>query len=214
MLAVSPRFLTALRESHSISVAATVFAPSAPETPRPVQVIGGSLTIDRDARLRRQASLEIAFNLEDADTIPLVRELPFGGFVTIERGIAYADGTVERVQLGRFRVESIVWQELQGRATLTLADPMAQVQDEPFLAPYSPAGLKPTDAAVAIVYAVFGDSIAYHVSTSPATETAIADTVYADDRAAALADLASSVGAEALFDHLGDFVLRPRERPD
>jgi len=213
VLAVTDRFLTALRESHAISVAATVFAPSAPTTPRPVQIIGGSVTIDRDARLRRQASLEIAFSLEDPETVPLVRELPFGGFAVIERGIAYADGTVERVQLGRFRVESIVWQELQGRATLTLADPMAQVADEPFLAPYSPAGLKPSDAAVSIVYAVFGDSIAYHVTTSPASETAIADTVYTDDRAAALSDLAASVNAEALFDNFGDFVLRPRSRP-
>jgi flavin-binding protein dodecin len=142
-----------------------------------------------------------------------VRELPFGGYATIERGITFADGTFERVQLGHFRVESISWHELEGSATLTLADRMAQVQDEAFLAPWVPEGMHPSDAIVAAVHEVFGDAIAYHVSTNPGSESTLTGTVYDESRSQAISDLASSIAAETLFDNLGDFVLRPRDRP-
>ncbi|HYV59136.1 MAG TPA: DUF5047 domain-containing protein [Acidimicrobiia bacterium] len=209
MLTVTPRFLAALRQSHSIDVAAILYPPTGgPVAPA---VIGGQVTIDRDARIRRQGSLEVAFQLGEPLTAEIVRQLPFGGYATIERGIRYADGTVERVQLGYFRVESIVWTELEGSATLTLADRMAQVQDEPFVTPWSPAGLHPSDAAVAAVHQVFGDTIAYHVQTDPASEPVMVDTVYDEDRGQAISDLASSVAAEAFFDPQGDFVIRPRD---
>ena len=183
-------------------------------TPIAVSVIGGTLTIDRDARIRRQASLDIAFSLEDAAVRDLVRELPFGGYATIERGIVYADGQVERVQLGRLRVDSIVWHELQGLATLTLNDRMAQIQDEAFTVPYAPAGMHPSDAIVDIVDQVFGATIAYDVQTDPASEPTLGPaTVYLDDRAGAISDLASSVSADVAFDNIGDLVVRPRDQP-
>ena len=130
----------------------------------------------------------------------------------LERGIRYADGTTERVQLGRFRVDAVTWTELEGEATLTLNDRMAQIADEPFPFPYAPAGLKPSDAIVAIVQQVFAATIGYHVTTNPAAETALADVTYDQDRTAAISDLAASIGAEAYFDTQGDFVLRPRPR--
>lgn len=212
MLAVTDRFLSALRDTHAVSVAATLYRPSDPGTPISVDVLGGTVTIDRDARVRRQGTLEVEFTLEDQLARDVVRELPFGGQATIERGILYADGTVERVQLGRFRVDSIVWSELQGQASLTLSDHFAQVQDEAFLTPWNPAGLKPSDAAVQAIQDVFGATILYHVETDPVSEPTIQGTVYEEDRAQAVGDLASSVGAEAFFDNLGDFVLRPRHR--
>jgi hypothetical protein len=155
--------------------------------------------------------LVIAFTLADDEVRDAVAQLPYGGYCTVERGITYADGTVERVQLGRFRVDSVVWDEQQKTASLTLNDRMAQIIDERFVTPYAPTGVHPSDAAVTAVQQVFGTSIAYHVLTTPAAEPLLSGaTVYEEDRAAALTDLASSVGAEALFDNLGDFVIRPR----
>ena len=210
MLTVSSRFLNSLRGSHQISIAAAVYRPEDLTTAIPVDVIGGTVTIDADAKVRRQGTLEVAFSLQQQTAQDLVRDLPFGGYATIERGIRYADGTTERVQLGRFRVDSIVWRELQGQATLTLSDRMAQIQDEMFTAPFAPAGQHPSDACVTAVQQVFGTSIAYHIQTNPATEPMLGSTtVYLDDRSAALTDLASSVGAEVLFDNMGDFVIRP-----
>lgn len=213
MLPVSPRFLSALRETHVVSIAASVYRPGRPDEPLEVAVIGGEVRIDRDARVRRQGSLTVAFTLEDPSARDLVRELPFGGYCTIERGIRYADGTVERVQLGRFRVDSVVWPELQGQATLTLVDRMAQIQDEPFTELFAPYGLTASPAIVAIGQQVFGSSIQYHVLTDPATEPLLGDVVYTEDRASAMNDLASSISAEAIFDNLGDLVVRPRDRP-
>jgi len=211
VLTVSARFLEAIRETHTISVAAYVYRPSDLATPIAVPVIGGSVTIDRDARTRRTATLDVTFALEDDETRDVIRELPFGGYCSIERGIQYADGTIERVALGRFRVEAISWAELQGQASLNLADRMAQIADEQFLAPWDPTGLKPSNAAHDAVYQVFGNTIAYHVLTNPTTEPTLIDTVYSQDRAAAVADLAAAVAAEAYFDHLGDFVIRPHD---
>ena len=214
MIPVTPRFLAALREAHQISVAAAVYRPGDLGTAIPVAVSTGTLTVDRDARIRRQASLDIAFpSLEDQATRDLVRELPFGGYATIARGIEYADGTAERVQLGRLRVDSIVWHELQGLATLTLNDRMAQIQDEALTVPYAPAGMHPSDAIVDLVRQVFADTIAYHVQTSPASEPVLGPaTVYLDDRAGAITDLASTINADVLFDQLGDLVVRPSGR--
>src|SRR4029453_7838583 len=141
-----------------ISLSAHVYRPSDPTTPSEVAILSGSLTIDVDAQVRRQAELEVAFSLADPLTVEIVRELPFGGACVIERGIRYADGSTEHVQLGRFRVEHVTWPELQGRANLTLADRMAQVIDEAFVTPYNAGGQKPSDAIVAIVQQVFGTS--------------------------------------------------------
>lgn len=210
MLATTDRFQLALRETHSVSVAARVYRPSAPTVPVAVPVVGGEVVIDRDARVRRQASLEVAFSLADGVTRDVVRELPYGGTCAIERGITYADGTNERVQLGLFRVDSVAWSELAGAATLTLSDRMAQIQDEPFVTPFAAGGLKPSDAIVAAVQAVYGSSILYHVETTPAAEPTLADVLYEEDRASAITDLAAAADAWAYFDHLGDLLIRPR----
>ena len=210
MQSVSARFLAALRKPHSISVRCRLYRPSAPTVAIDTHVIDGAVSSDLDARNLRSGSVDLSFALTDPVTVAVLRELPFGGYAVLERGIRYANGEIERVQLGRFRIEQVTWPDLQGIATLTLADRMAQISDEAFVTPYVPAGLKPSDAIVALVNAVFGSSIAYLVTTTPATETALADVVYDEDRAAAISDLASGIGADAFFNANGDFVLRPK----
>jgi hypothetical protein len=210
MLPVTDRFLESLRETHIVSVAAYLFRPGEPETPIAVPVISGSVNTNADARIRRQATIDVGFTLQDDATVELVRSLPFGGYCSIERGIRYADGSDERVPLGYFRVESIQWTQLEGVATLTLADRYAQVQDEPFVAPYSTAGLHPTDAILAIMQEVFADTIAYHVETDPASEPVLVGAIYDQDRTEAISDLTQAIAAEAIFDAYGDLVIRPR----
>jgi len=212
MLAVSDRFLAALRDSHAVSIACYLYPPGS-SAGTEVAVNGGIVDMNADSRILRQGSVDIAFSAEDPTTATLIQDLPFGGHVTLERGIAYPDGEVERVPLGWFRVESVVWSALQGQATLTLADRFAQVQDEPFTAPWSPVGLRPSNAVVALVQQVFGSAIAYHVLTNPASEPLMtAGTVYDQDRTQAISDLCQAVGAQCFFDALGDFVIRPAVR--
>ena len=207
MQAVSSRFLAALRVSHHVVVRALIYRPGNP-TPLEAKVIGGQVRADRDARVRRQGSLNVAFSLvDDAET---VRTLPFGGYVALERGIVYADATEELAPVGLLRIDAASWTGEEGQATFSLSDRMAQVQDEPFTTPWAPAGLKPSDAVRAAVEQVFGTTIDYTIETDPASEPVLADVVYDQDRAQAVGDLASSVSAEAYFDAAGDFVLAPR----
>ena len=208
MLPVSNRFLAALRDTHAVSVACNLYAPGSTE-PVEVDVTGGQVDANANARVLRQGSVEVAFSREDTDLRDLLETLPFGGYCSVERGIRFADNTVERVPLGMFRVESVMWGELSGTASLTLADRFAQVQDEPLPTPWTPAGMHPSDAIVALVQQVFGSSIQYHVQTTPATEPIMAGTLYAAERTEAISDLTQSIGAEVLFDAYGDFVVRP-----
>jgi hypothetical protein len=207
MLAVSQRFLDALVESHRVTVAATIIPPGGSPAPAAAQVISGSLRMDRDARIRRQASVTVGFELEP--NLDYIRTLPFGGYVELGRGILYADGAEETPTLATLRVDNVSWSQSQGQATLELSDRMAQVQDSSFPTPWTPNGLHPSDAIVDTVQELFGSSIVYHVSTTPATEPTLVDATYDQDRAQAISDLASSVGAAAWFDAAGDFVLAP-----
>lgn len=202
MIPVTDRFLIALKESHRVTVAATILPPDGPAAA--AEVIGGQIRADRDARVRRQGSITVGFDLDQ--DLDLLRLLPFGGYLQIARGILYADGVVERPRIATMRVENISWSRSQGQATIELADRMAQVQDEPFPAPWVPTGL-PADAVVAAVQDVFGSAIAYHVSAGGGS--ALIDTAYDQDRAQAIGDLASGIGAVATFDANGDFVLAP-----
>ena len=206
MLTVSPRFLAAVSESHRVSVAATIIPPGGAPPPAETRLIGGSLRADRDARVRRAGSITVGFDL--AADLDYVRELPFGGYVQLERGILYADGTMERPRIATLRVNTVSWSRSQGQATLDLADRMAQVQDEPLIVPYAPTGLLPAAAVHALVYAVFGDTIVYHETA--AGGSALVDAVFDQDRAAAVSELAASINAVAYFDADGDFVLAPK----
>lgn len=213
MVPVSQRFLAALRDVHGMDVAAYVYEPGDDSNPIEVQVSGGNVDANANARVLRQASLDVTYAREDTDMTALLQRLPFGGYCHIERGVRYADGDVERVRLGHFRVESVVLAELQGTATLTLADRFAQVQDEPLPAPWTPDGMHPTDAIVQLVHEVFGPRIQYHVLTDPSSEPVMAGTTYDQLRTEAISDMAQAVGAEVLFDVWGDLVVRPRYNP-
>ena len=212
MLDVSDRFLAALRDTHAVSVAAFLYAPGSSD-PVEVNVIGGTVDANSAARILRQASVDLALAREDTDLRDLIEALPFGGYCSVERGIRFADRTVERVPLGMFRVDSVVCGELTGTATLSLSDRFAQVRDEPFPAPWTPVGMHPSDALVNIVQQVFGSSIAYHVETVPSSEPVMAGTIYDSDKTAAITDLTQAIGGEVLFDAYGDFVVRPSYKP-
>jgi hypothetical protein len=210
MIAHSARMATALTQSHTVSAAAFVYAPGS-STAIPCPVVGGQVTADRDAQVRRQGTVDVVFDWQgEGLTVAVIRSLPFGGWASVERGVRFADGTIERVQVGWYRIENVAWSELTGVATLTLADRMAQVRDEALLTPFQPAGLVPSAACVELVHQVFGDAIAYTVKPGLPTEAVIADATYVDDRGAALSDLAAACGAWALFDAAGNFVLMPR----
>ena len=203
MRPTTPRFLELVRQSHVIAAACQLVFPDGTTADVPVQA--GSVRNDRTADSRRAGTIQIPWSLRaGADLGVDLRTLSLGGYAVVSRGIRYADGSTELVQLGRLRVESVSWDTLDASASLELADRMSQVRDEPFTAPYAAAGRTHWQAAVEIIQAVFGSTISYHTPYQPTD--VIADTFYSGQRSDALSDLRQSVGAETYFDALGDFV--------
>lgn len=196
MRTVSDEFQHAVRGSHLIGAKVELWFPDG--TTHDVQPVGGSIAIDRTAQIRRSGSVVIPWSLERADELGLdVRTLPLGGYARPWRGVRFADGTSELVSLGWGRVESVTWSTVEQRATLELADSMAQIRDEPFEAPFVASGMRVAAAATAIVRQVF-PSATVAVRYDPSV--VLADVIYSGSRLDALFELAKAVGADTWFD--------------
>ncbi len=208
MRPVSDTFLRSLRYSHVVASEVELLFPSAPTSPVPVPVQGGNVRIDRTAQSRRAGTIEIPWSLKaGADLGVDLRTLTLGGYAIVKRGLRYADGSTELVQLGRLRVESVSWNTLSASASIELADRMAQVRDEPFTEPFACLGRLPATAAGDIVRGVF-PSISYLTPFAP--PTAIGDVTFSDARTDALSTLEQSYAAETYFDYDGAFVFAQR----
>lgn len=206
MRPVTTEFASTLRGSHLIDADVELLFPGA-STWLTVAALEGRVTIDRTSQVRRMGSVTIPWTVAAKDLLGGIdiRTLPLGGYARPRRGILYPDGRREVVSLGVLRVESVTWSEVEQRATLELADRMAQVRDEPFQVPYDASGKRAAAAARELVEAVFGPlGIDYHVNYDP--PTIIADTIYSDSRIDAVFELARSAGADVYFDADGDFV--------
>jgi len=180
-----------------------LFFPGHYTTPVVVPVEDGSVTMDRTALIRRTGHVEIPWSL-DADLGLDLRTLPLGGYCRLSRGIRFPDNSVELASLGFLRVESVAWLTSESRASLELADRMAQVRDEAFTAPYAAGGKRIAQAALEIVTQVFAGGITYQTLYDP--PITLADVFYSDSRADAVAALAESIAGECYFDADGNYV--------
>jgi Domain of unknown function (DUF5047) len=206
MLPVSNAFLLTLRDSHLISSAAELYFPDSLAAPVSVPVLAGRVTIDRTAQIRRTGSLTIPWSMNAKDLLGGVdiRTLPLGGYVIVKRGILFPDASSELVTLGWLRCESVNWSETESRATIELADSMAQLRDEPFQTPFVASGMQPAQAAQQIVYEVFGANVSYEIRFDP--PITLADVTYSGSRLDALFALAKAAGAETYFDADGNWI--------
>jgi hypothetical protein len=206
MRSVSQRFLASVRQTHQIAVSCELYFPGS-TTPVVIPVEGGSLTQDRTALVRRTGRVTIPWSLDSgADLGVDLRTLPLGGYARISRGIRFPDGTVELASLGYLRVESATWLTFEDRASLELADRMAQVRDESFTTPYAAGGKYPAQAALEIVQQVFppGGDVTYQTLYNPPIP--LADVFYSGSRADALTALVDSIAGSVYFDGDGNYV--------
>jgi hypothetical protein len=137
---ISDRFAASVRQSHLVATRCELYFPEDPTTAIVVPLEDGDVTSDRTALIRTTANVRIPWSLRIGADLGLdLRTLPLGGYCLLYRGLRYADRSEELLRLGVFRVESVTWRTSDDSAQLELADRMAQVRDEPFLAPYQPA---------------------------------------------------------------------------
>ena len=106
MRPATDQFLELVRQSHVIAAACTLIFPDGTTADVPVQA--GNVRNDRTADSRRAGTIQIPWSLEaGADLGVDLRTLSLGGYAVVSRGIRYADGSTELVELGRLRVESV-----------------------------------------------------------------------------------------------------------
>jgi len=204
MRTVSQRFLASVRQAHQIGVLCELYFPG-DTTPVIVPIEGGSITQDRSALVRRTGTVTIPWSLDAGADLGLdLRVLPLGGYCKVSRGIRFPDGTIELASQGYLRIESVSWLTSEDRASLELADRMAQVRDEGFTVPYAGGGKRVAQAALDIAMQVFGSNITYLTLYDP--PITIADVYYSDSRSDALKALADSIAGEVYFDADGNYI--------
>lgn len=129
-------FLNALMYSHQIVVRGELWYNNA--LVGPIDIVGGSVNADRAGSVRRTAQLQLdAGVLDDPVTGP--RLDPYGSRVKLFRGIRYAAGAVEEVQVFFGRIDAVEVR-LDGIA-VRCSDLAADVVDARFLTPMSPSRL-------------------------------------------------------------------------
>ncbi len=94
-----PSWDEAIRASHKIATRATLLSNGAAVAELPI--VDGSVSLDANAASRARVDLTLA----DDGTLDLVPDAPtsllapYGNEIKVERGIEYADGTIELVSL-------------------------------------------------------------------------------------------------------------------
>jgi len=200
MYPVSTTFLSALRESHAAVVQVDAYlGGSLIASDMPIS--GGTVNINNGTGVRRTLDLSITDRTlwSTLDTIG-VELRPY-------RGIRYPSGDVELVPLGVFSLDqqSISVGPAGGITVTSAPDRWARVQRAQFEQPTPAIATAQIRAEIArlVTGAVSGISV-----TQNATSTATAGPlVWDQDRAQAVVDLATSIGAEVYFGNLGNLVI-------
>lgn len=150
MKAVTEAFEREISGSHLIAVRATVLpSETVLET-----VVEGSVNLDANATTRGSLDLTV---VDDGTLIPETPAdllAPYGNEIQIERGVTYADGSVEMVSLGIFRIETVEVSDTGVAADIRISglDRSVRIIDAIFEVPGQVnAGTTVTDAITSVV---------------------------------------------------------------
>lgn len=210
----SPMFTEALRHPHTLAV--RVDAQREGELLPPdvigadyyahgLPVQGGYVTIDSSSQVRRQLELTLgdaSLNPRNASA-PLA---PYGTELVVKRGIRYPSGETEWVPLGIFRLDEAQGSVVGGEVRIVAPDRSRAVADARFTTPrQSKIGMLITLQIAELVTEVLPR---VEVIDQTGSTAVTPRTVWAEDRWGAIEELATSIGAEVLFDPLGRCVIR------
>ncbi|GIF16545.1 DUF5047 domain-containing protein [Actinoplanes teichomyceticus] len=200
MYPVSPAFAQALRESHTAIVRVDAYLGGS-LLASDIPITDGSVSVASGTGVRRTLDVQIADRglWGTLDTIG-VELRPY-------RGIRYPSGDTELVPLGVFSLDSMSMSvgPSGGISVQSAPDRWARVQRRQFETPT--AAVATARISAEIVRLVTG-AVPGITTTVTATSTATAGPlIWEQDRAGAVADLATSIGAEAYFDVTGGLVV-------
>lgn len=198
MYPVSLRFLAAIRAGSKVDVTCTAWQNG--DYLGAVPVLGGSVSVDATkVGVRRNLTLET--------TVEQWEQLSdFGVELRPYRGIAYADGSVERVPLGVFCVENTrLSYGANGKVTVTAPDRFSRVAAAQFEEPQTSDGL-----AVAEIARFVSEAFAVPVDTDTSgasSDVDVTDSLWERDRADAVVKMCEMAAVDAGFNADGDWVV-------
>lgn len=223
MIAVSPRFLTALRWPHQVIATADLYPPgggSPAISGLPIQ--SGSLSLDRTADTFGSLDLTLAPELpSDHPDGPGLQLYPrrntdplnvYGSVVILKLGLQFNDQTSELVQVFRGRVNDVADQLPFEPVSIKCLDRSGQMIDERFATPRTFTAQTAIALLTLLVREVFPTCSIVDLSNGSAAATTIPKHVVDADRWPECQRVGKLIGCDVYFDELGQFVVE--ETPD
>jgi hypothetical protein len=175
-----------------------------------LQPVGGSVVDTIKPGVRRTLSLDLAPDpgLYDALT-------PFGTVLTVTARVRYTNQSAATIPMGVFDIDSSSVAEGGGKLSLTAPDFWVRVQRAKFAQPTaSTPGATVVSQIVSLLQGALGAS-ATIVVTASNTSAVVPSLTWDSDRAQAIIDLATSIGAWVYFDRTGTCTVAdlPRSSP-
>lgn len=207
MFTTSSRFLDALRGSHNVRIQVDAYRAGV-LIREDLPITDGAVRVDASSAVRRQLEVTVG----DPTLAPAPGDIsgpltPFGTELHVRRGIRFPDGTTEWVSLGWFGIQQVSASLRAEAVKVQAVDRAKRVADARFLTPTSSVTSNTVPAEIQRLVAQAIPAVVF-VNQTNATSTVPA-LVWEQDRWAAIADLATSIGAEVFFDGEGRCVLRP-----
>jgi hypothetical protein len=202
---VSGAFLQALRQSHPVVVKADLYLGNV-LLRSGLPVHDGTLNIDAGSPIRRTATVQIA----GSDLIPWAAAdvlAPYGDELQLSAGVQYPDQSQELVPVGRLRIDEAAPSTGSAQITLQCSDRTKYMQEAQFLTPQQSIT---SNTIVAEITRLLHDVLPGLTVTNLTTDTTKVSLLsWAQDRWGAIADLATSIGAEVVMDPQGTALIRP-----
>lgn len=218
MRPVSATFLAALRGSHKIFTRARVLQSFqtgvAPVNGIVIDVVDGSVSQDGDSDVR--SSVELITH--GSNTFPLRPDstiTPYGNELFIERGVELANGSVEIISLGYFKIYSVEQSNAPyGAVRVVGYDRMKSIIDARLTTPISfTSGTTLGTIFSQLILDVYPDATIEYDDAGFASTTLAATQVAEEDRFGFLDNIAKSYGKIMYWDYRGILVVKTPPNP-
>ena len=212
MQIVSDRFESAIGASHQVATLAEVLV--AGEAAGELGIDAGTVTLDQTAATRGRCDVVLTPSVDLVPGEPGDLLTPYGNEIRLSRGITFADGSVELVGLGVFRLDETTIDDtgVDLQIRVTGLDRSARIIDARFEAPYQVDVETPVVTAILAVLRDAWPDVPVS-SSFPAPDSAVmTPTVIGEeggDRWAFAQNLAEAIGHDLYFDGAGELRLTP-----
>lgn len=219
MRPVSAKFLEALRGSHKMFARAQILTSFqtgvSPTNGIAINIIDGSVSLDGDADIRSSVELTTVGGTSTFPQRPADELTPYGNELFIERGVELADGSVEIVSLGYFRIDSVEQRNAPfGAVHIVGYDRMKGIIEARLTTPISFAsGTTVTTIFTQLVREVYPEATIEFDDPAFASGTLTATQVAEEDRHGFLDNIVTSYGKIMYWDYRGVLVVETPPDP-